>query len=999
MTKSKIAARAARIAALAVLWGAGNASAGMLTPGLEAQLAPMAEKDLVKVLVVLRDQADIATLDRDLHAAKSPLRARHQAVVTTLQDAARAGQSGLLADLATAKSSGGIAGYTPHWIINAVVVRATVAEVRRLAQRSDVERVEADLEVELIEPVSVKKDVPRPSADKTGYVAPGLVAVGAQRVWRELGITGAGTLVANMDSGVDGSHPALVGRWQGNFAPVRQGWRDIAATGSRYFPADYYGHGTHVMGTITGATAFDTLGVAPGAHWLATNAVFASEDYDNAIIAGFEWIADPDGNPSTQDDVPDVVHNSWGVRPGSGGYVACDSRWWDVIDHCEAAGVVVTWSAGNEGPAPGSLRSPGDRATSPTSCFSIGSTAKEEPYAVSGFSSRGPSACGGPYAIKPEVMAPGDDIYSTLPGGGYGYMSGTSMAGPHVAGIVALMREAAPDLDVTAIKEILMATAVDLGAPGEDNDYGHGLVDAYAAVSLVMNNTGTVAGAVRDALTGQPVVGAVVRDLRGATQRTIAADGAFDFRVLSGATSLRVSKFGYRTQDVPVTVPVLGQLDVTIDLVPMLPAQIDGIVSGPDGRAILGATVQALDTPLAAVATNARGYYRLTLPSGDGIVYNLLIVAPGMAYVIQPVSVQDGRVVDISLPVQRGDGFETGDFSALPWQRTGQAAWTVTDADPGDGAKSARTGAIAHGGASTLTLSHFVNGVGTLSFRYRTDSEITYDALKFYVDGELIGNWSGNTPWALFTMELAAGAHTLKWEYRKDSSVSVGADAAWIDQVVLPGTGQAPAPVLQMSSAPLSANLAPLGTGTRALTIGNTGGVPLTFTATLLGVTGDWCTAQPSAGTVQPYESAQITLAFDASRTTVGPHTAALQVVTNDASRASTFVLLNLTVLEAADVGTGMPSELTLRGAVPNPFNPSTEIVFALPADGPVRVRLYDVSGRLVRTLADGDLAAGEQRLRWDGSDDHGRALASGVYYLRVETADAVKGAALSLVR
>ena len=251
--------------------------------------------------------------------------------------------------------------------------------------------------------------------------------------------------------------------------------------------------------------------------------------------------------------------------------------------------------------------------------------------------------------------------------------------------------------------------------------------------------------------------------------------------------------------------------------------------------------MQALDTPLAAVDSNARGYYRLTLPSGEGIVYDLLVVAPGMAYVIQPVSVQDGRVVDITLPVQRADGFETGDFSALPWQRTGQVAWTVSDADPGDGAKCARTGAVAHGGASTLTLSHFVNGVGTLSFRYRTDSEITYDALKFYVDNELYGNWSGNTPWAQFTMELAAGPHALKWEYRKDSSVSIGADAAWIDQVVLPGTGQMPAPILQMSSSPMSLNLAPLGTGLRTLTIGNAGGAPLTFTASSAG-------REPAAG-------------------------------------------------------------------------------------------------------------------------------------------------------
>ena len=72
------------------------------------------------------------------------------------------------------------------------------------------------------------------------------------------------------------------------------------------------------------------------------------------------------------------------------------------------------------------------------------------------------------------------------------------MAGPHVAGVVALMRQANPDLEVAAIKEILMATARDLGEPGEDNTYGHGLIDAYAAVLAVMNTVGSVAGTVTE---------------------------------------------------------------------------------------------------------------------------------------------------------------------------------------------------------------------------------------------------------------------------------------------------------------------------------------------------------------------------------------------------------------------------------------------------------------------------------------------------------------------
>ena len=102
--------------------------------------------------------------------------------------------------------------------------------------------------------------------------------------------------------------------------PAGAAWQDIAGYGSPNFPTDpFVGHGTHVMGTICGATAFDTVGVAPGARWIASNAIYSSlENLDNQVIAGFEWLADPDGDPNTSDDVPDVVQNSWGIPAGNG---------------------------------------------------------------------------------------------------------------------------------------------------------------------------------------------------------------------------------------------------------------------------------------------------------------------------------------------------------------------------------------------------------------------------------------------------------------------------------------------------------------------------------------------------------------------------------------------------------------------------------------------------------------------------------------------------------
>ena len=141
----------------------------------------------------------------------------------------------------------------------------------------------------------------------------------------------------------------------------------------------------------------------------------------------------------------------------------------------------------------------------------MGATEHSPPYTIAGFSSRGPAGpnCGPEEnRIKPEVSAPGVNIYSSVPGGGYGYLDGTSMAAPHVAGVVALMRSANPDVDVITIKQVLMATATDLGDAGEDNDYGHGFIDAYAAVQPVMGGFGNVEGTVTDADTGDPVAGA-----------------------------------------------------------------------------------------------------------------------------------------------------------------------------------------------------------------------------------------------------------------------------------------------------------------------------------------------------------------------------------------------------------------------------------------------------------------------------------------------------------
>jgi hypothetical protein len=193
---------------------------------------------------------------------------------------------------------------------------------------------------------------------------------------------------------------------------------------------------------------------------------------------------DPDGDPETNWDVPDVCSNSWRLVT-SHGYPPCDETFWTYLDACEAAGIVILFSAGNEGSAPETIGRPPDRATDEYNCFSVGAVDAEDPgWEIAGFSSRGPSYCtpGGEEAIKPEISAPGVSVRSSIPGGSYGPKSGTSMASPHINGVVALMRQAAPNMSVNHIKQILFDTAIDLGEEGEDNDYGWGMVDAYEAV-------------------------------------------------------------------------------------------------------------------------------------------------------------------------------------------------------------------------------------------------------------------------------------------------------------------------------------------------------------------------------------------------------------------------------------------------------------------------------------------------------------------------------------
>ena len=282
-----------------------------LHPAVEAQLSTGSGDEPISVIAYL-EEAPIATLDAQLQAERATRLQRHTTIVNALQ-AQQQTQAPFKAWLDQAMLDGKVLGYTSYWITNAIVIQATKETIREIERRADVEQIELNWQAELIEPVSQPNqdhgELGAPGQQRLNIVPPGIRAINADRVWYELGFDGTGALIAGLDTGVDGNHPALASRWRGLTRPASEAWLDVL--GSSQFPSDSHGHGTHTMGTMTGrsSTTFDTVGVAWGAEWIACNAINqgVGGEFDNDVINAFQWFMNPDGNLGTVSDVPDVV--------------------------------------------------------------------------------------------------------------------------------------------------------------------------------------------------------------------------------------------------------------------------------------------------------------------------------------------------------------------------------------------------------------------------------------------------------------------------------------------------------------------------------------------------------------------------------------------------------------------------------------------------------------------------------------------------------------------
>ncbi len=591
--------------------------------------------------MTLRNRAELSTVGGATRAA------RISGTVNALKAEAHESQTQLRDWLRVRTVGGDVAEFTPLWVTNAISVTGTADVINELAARPEVASIGPDA-------LSLLPALATPE--------PNLAAVSAPALW-DRSLTGQGVVVASLDSGVDVSHPDLVGSWRGGTNSWYDPYGEHPGT-----PTDMSGHGTATMGVVVGGHSGGTsIGMAPGATWVAAR-VFddGGASTTTAVHLAFEWLLDPDGDPSTN-DAPNVVNGSWSIGSGPG----CDLRFQPDLQALRSAGIVPVFSAGNYGPGASTSASPANYPEA----LSVGAVSNQD--LVYGSSSRGPTTCGGRTEVFPDLTAPGVDVTTADRYGLYQSVSGTSISAPHVTGALALLLSASPGLAPDLQQRAVTESALDLGVAGPDTTYGNGRVDVLAAYEWLKAEGGFL-------LRSTPTTSVVAT---GATAHfTVSLESSDGF---TDAVALGV-------EDLPGSVGT-ATLDTTS-------------ISGPETAELTVQTVanaQAGTYPVTIVGSAAGTVRRTTV---------LLVVRdPGFAVVAAPAArtVAQGGEVTYRVRVEAIAGF-TGTVrlsrSGLPPDST--SSWTKRNvAAPGRSRLTVNTSRLTPQGTYPLTIKATSSGV------------------------------------------------------------------------------------------------------------------------------------------------------------------------------------------------------------------------------------------------------------------------------------------------
>ena len=620
---------------------------GVIAPQLASEVAEASPGERITALLMLHNPTRFTQQGRGVidelraHAAET----QHEIEVALEQNA---------------ETAGDVVVVNRFWITNMMLIEFT-ADTQRLnalASLPGVRRVIPNFTVTAPEPAP--GDATTPTADQLTW---GLEKIQADRVWSELGVTGTGVRVATLDTGVDINHPDLAGKMvtdDPSDPSYPGGWMEFNSSGGMVpsQPHDSAYHGTHVSGTIHGGdTSGTAIGVAPDAEMMHGLVIPGGSGTFAQVAAGMQWaVAPTDANGNPAGEPADVVNMSLGANGFYEEMIAPTRA-------MRAAGIFPAFAIGNNCTT-GGTASPGNVYDA------VGVGATDSADNVAGFSCGGvvqksqwtdPPADWPNSYVKPDISAPGVDVYSASPGGGYRTLSGTSMATPHTAGTVALMRSAAPELTVEQILSTLIDTAYwddRYAQQPPDTRFGHGRINAYEATREVAIDSG-ITGTVTDAATGEPISDATVSVVSHDRELSTDADGRYVARLEPGTYSLEISAFGYDSTTVEnITVSANSFTKVDVVLTPGPRGAIAGTVTLEEtGAGIPGVTVSLRGTPRPfTTTTGSDGKYTIpNIPVGS---YEVVASHPRF---VAP----DSRTVEVT-----DAGTATADFGFGPPPRS-----------------------------------------------------------------------------------------------------------------------------------------------------------------------------------------------------------------------------------------------------------------------------------------------------------------------------------------
>ncbi|MDD4050472.1 MAG: S8 family serine peptidase [candidate division Zixibacteria bacterium] len=966
---------------LAMMVTAGRIHAGSISDQLREEIGARGADDFIRVVIIPVSDHNSAAMKTSVMQMYSTRAEQHRAVVTELKDVASRSQAPVLGLVKNLESGGQARRVKAFWIDNIIEAELPAAEIERLAADPSIEKIELYPTI-----VSIPIEASEAFTAETIGVQPNLMVIKADSAWKA-GYDGRGRIVCNFDVGVDGNHPALFANYRGNKGyPASQCWFSPIdnSTYPHYFTTvpnhnqDLIAHGTHTMGIMVGhSSGGDTVGVAPGADWIAAVAIDVT---GSSVFEAFQWAADPDGDPNTIADLPDVINHSWGIPN-----IGCDQLFWRLIDNVEALGIVNIFAAGNEGPSVSSLRNPANRADDSVTNFAVGAIEYMDSLAIYRYSSRGPSNCDG-VSIKPNVVAPGHPIRSSKVNGTWGYMSGTSMAAPHVAGAVAILRQKNPDATVDQIKTALLASSHDLGSPGKDNTFGWGMIDIMAALrkldQLTQPSLRVAAMPHPDIYPGDTVHILVTLTNVGATATAVIAQFSHADHGISLLTD--VIGFGTIAKDSSAT----G--NTTLDLVFNSSLEI-GQSYGLDMQ--ITASGGYDKTERIEFFMGDKGERQWFDHDAGRVKFTISNYGAYGFYGYKSGTGMDGSYIPLGylgfqLDRDTNDMYEGALLIGTGPTRVSDCARNIV-MDPDDDFAvfpdapliASEPGRV----ADQETVCRFDDSyaehpigltITQKTFGWATDPDSRFIIMEYILTNTSGGTVNGIRVGLFFDWDIniyyqnhggfrqADNLGYLCWFNNNTADTSDFRGVKVLNPEGLTGYRIFPHDSIENSNFTEYRKYAGLSGG---FVYGTFGGM-------------DDLSHMTSTGpfNLTPGETDTAVFAIIGGRTWDEFMEASVQ------AEQKYDIVTDVT----DDGKPPLPLTFSLDQNHPNPFNPATTISFSLPKAAHTRLDVYDILGRTVRTLHDGPLAAGAYALVWDGKDADGHAVASGIYFYRLRSDD-----------